>query len=62
MPEEGPCPDLVGKYLIYYKEGEQAPLPVPEKGCVLFKVIARSKEEFSRFWPRTRWPHGSGYM
>ena len=51
MPEEGPCPDLVGKYLIYYKEREQPPPPVPDKDRVLFKITAQGKEEYT---------HGSG--
>ena len=51
-----PCPpDLRGKYVIYYMEGQETPPPVPDKDTVIIRITAEGDQEFEEYWPRTRW-------
>ena len=42
-----PCPpDLRGKYVIYFMEGQETPLPVPDKDTVIIRITAEVDQEF----------------
>ena len=50
-----PCsPDLRGKYLISYIEGQEAPQPRPDKDTVIFKITADGAQKFEGYYPLTR--------
>ena len=49
------------KYLsMCYVPREQAPMPTPDKDCIVYNVTAKGEDIYSRCCPRTRWPRPDG--
>ena len=45
---------------MFLKEGSQAPMPDPDKDCVLFMFIKEGKTVFAKSYPRPTWPRSDG--
>ncbi len=47
---------------MFYREGRPRPLPNPDRDCIIYMYDGKGKETFDRYVPRTRHPHGEGYI
>ena len=47
---------------LVYKQGGLEPIPLPDMDNAFFMVTPLGTEILMRVVPRTRWPHGNGYM
>ena len=55
-----PCPpDLRGKYIICYIEGQGVPQPPPDIDIVIIRITAYGDQEFDGYCPLTRWTEGN---
>ena len=58
-----PCPpDLRGKYIICYIEGQDVPQPSPDKDTVIFKITADGTQQFECYYPFSRWIEGNAIV